>query len=118
MGPALMKFLQKAGTGQNLGLAAGGLGLAGLGAYGGHKLTMEKLPESLLESLGMPEGMSEDIASSIEDAYEYAEEHPIATAALLAPAGYGLSRASGDIGAKIQDIGQGMMDERRRRRKR
>lgn len=117
MGPALLKFLQKAATPQNAAMGAAGLGLAGAGAYGGHKLTMEKLPESLLESLGLPGDLAEDVTSSIEDAYGYAEEHPIATAALLAPAGYGLSRAGGDIGAKIQDIGQGMMAERKRRRR-
>ena len=117
MGPALLKFLQKAATKENLTKGAAGLGLAGAGAYGGHKLTMEKLPESLLESLGLPGDLAEDVTSSIEDAYGYAEEHPIATAALLAPAGYGLSRAGGDIGAKIQDIGQGMMAERKRRRR-
>jgi len=122
MNPALLTFLKKMGSKaiepQNLALGAGAAGVGALGAYGGHRATMNALPESLLESLGLPGDMAEDITGSIEDAYGYAEKHPIAAAALLAPAGYGLSRAGGDIGQKINSMGEGLMEERRRRKKR
>ena len=117
MNPALLKFLQKYATGKNLGIGAAGLGTAGLGAYAGHRATMNALPESLLEAIGLPGDMADDITNSIEDAYKYVEEHPVAAASIAAPAAYGLSRAGGDIGQKIQSMGEGMMAERRRRRK-
>ena len=98
-------------------MGAGAAGIGALGAYGGHQATMNALPESMMEALGLPPEMAEDITGSLEDAYGYMEEHPIASAAIMAPAAYGLSRAGGDIGQKVQSMGEGLMAERRRRRR-
>lgn len=121
MNPALMALLKKYGAKmlepKNMAIGAGAAGVGALGAYGGHKATMDALPESMLEALGLPQDMAEDVTGSIEDAYNYAEEHPLATAAILAPAGYGISRATGDLGQQIHGIGQGIMEERRRRKR-
>ena len=118
MGPALLKFLKKYATAQNLGLGAGAAGIGAGGAYLGHKATMEALPSSALEYLGLPPEMAGDIADSIEDAYGYVEEHPLAAAALAAPIGYGLSRATGDFGNAIGNIAEDTGRKYRKRKKR
>jgi hypothetical protein len=121
-GAALLKFIQKYGQKaaepKNALMLAGGMGAAGGGAYLGHKATMNALPESMLEAIGLPPELADDITESVGDAYQFVEKHPVAAAAIAAPAAYGLSRAGGDIGQKVMSMGEGMYQERQRRRRR